>query len=314
MAPPKSAGGGGADGLGDVVLAAHQHGKSRVRLGRVWREAGGQHHFVEWRVATMLESDMEAAFLAGDNTGMTATDTQKNAVYLVAQRCGQRCAPEAYALALAAFFLEAYPRVSAAKVWVDAAPWARASVGGAPHAHGFAEAGGAETRTVAVIARRGGGPPTVTAGVAGLKLLKTTQSGYEGFLRDPLTTLPESRDRIMASSVTAHWRYAPGAPPACFDAAHAAARAALAAAFLGPAAAGVYSPSVQFTLHRMAAAALAAVPAAQSIYINAPNLHFLPVAPVGSAFRDDVYAATSEPHGNIEAVVTRAGAAPHCRL
>lgn len=61
-------------------LALHQHGKSRVRVGRVWRLPDGTHRFVEWQVATMVESDMELAFTDGDNTGMTATDTQKNLV------------------------------------------------------------------------------------------------------------------------------------------------------------------------------------------------------------------------------------------
>ncbi len=60
-------------------LALHQHGKSRVRLGRAWVE-GTTHHFVEWKVQSMLESDMEHAFLTESNKGMTATDTQKNTV------------------------------------------------------------------------------------------------------------------------------------------------------------------------------------------------------------------------------------------
>jgi urate oxidase len=42
--------------------------------------------------------------------------------------------------------------------------------------------------------------------VKDLKVLKTTQSGYEGFLRDEFTLLPEVRDRIMATSVTATWK------------------------------------------------------------------------------------------------------------
>ena len=68
----------------DATLQVHQHGKSRVRVGRVWRE-GNVHHMVEWMVHTMLESDMEKAFLEGDNTGMTATDTQKNTVGVCAR-------------------------------------------------------------------------------------------------------------------------------------------------------------------------------------------------------------------------------------
>lgn len=61
------------------TLAAHQHGKGRVRLGRVWRE-GKTHHMVEWTVFSMLESDMAHAFIEGSNADMTATDTQKNTV------------------------------------------------------------------------------------------------------------------------------------------------------------------------------------------------------------------------------------------
>lgn len=34
------------------------------------------HHFVEFNVSTMLESDMAHAFLTPSNEGMTATDTQ----------------------------------------------------------------------------------------------------------------------------------------------------------------------------------------------------------------------------------------------
>lgn len=68
-----------------TTLAAHQHGKSRVRVGRVWRE-GDLHHIVEWKVDTMLESDMGHAFQTDSNADMTATDTQKNTVRLGGHR------------------------------------------------------------------------------------------------------------------------------------------------------------------------------------------------------------------------------------
>lgn len=143
-------------------------------------------------------------------------------------------------------------------------------------------------------------------------MLKTTQSGYEGFLHDAYTLLPDTRDRVMASSVTCNWKYT--ARPDCYDAAFAAVKKALYSAFYGPADVGVYSPSVQYTLYQMAQQVLAAVPQVESVYLNMPNLHFLPCAPVGCSFDNDVYVATSEPHGNIEAVVHRQGRPPHCRL
>ena len=38
-------------------------------------------------------------------------------------------------------------------------------------------------------------------------MLKTTQSGYVGYLKDEFTLLPETTDRIAATSITATWRY-----------------------------------------------------------------------------------------------------------
>ncbi|PNH04289.1 Uricase [Tetrabaena socialis] len=149
-------------------------------------------------------------------------------------------------------------------------------------------------------------------GVKELTLLKTTQSGYEGFLRDQYTLLPESTDRIMASTVTCTWRYA--TQPPCYDAAFAAAKAGLLDAFFGPPKGGIYSPSVQFTLYDMAKRLLERVPQSESVFLNMPNIHFLPCAPVGSTFKNDVFVATSEPHGNIEAVVTRSGVQTHSKL
>lgn len=41
----------------------------------------------------------------------TATDTQKNTVYVVAKRMSKRCTIEQYAIALAQHFVHTYPRV-----------------------------------------------------------------------------------------------------------------------------------------------------------------------------------------------------------
>jgi urate oxidase len=269
------------------------------------------HRFVEFKVDTMLESDMAHAFLTPSNAGMTATDTQKNAVYYVAKQMSQPCSPEEFAIALGRHFIQHYPLVWKAKINVEAAPWRRVEIDGKLHDHGFAFAG-TEVRTAYVTVDRKGNVE-VTGGVRDMRVLKTTQSGYEGFLHDEFTSLPDVTERMVASAVTASWKYGPRQPK-CYDAAHAAARGAMMAAFFGPARGGVYSPSVQFTLYRMAKGAIDAVPEVSSVFLNMPNLHFLPCSPLTSTFEDDVYVATSEPHGNIEAVVTRGQVAPHCRL
>lgn len=51
------------------------------------------------------------------------------------------------------------------------------------------------------------GPPVIHSGIKDLKFLKTTQSGFEGFLKDQFTTLPEVKDRCFATQVYCKWRY-----------------------------------------------------------------------------------------------------------
>ena len=158
-------------------LAAQQHGKSRVRVGRVWRD-GARHTFVEWTVDTMLESDMAHAYKSPSNAGMTATDTQKNTVYFIAKQLPSNASPEDFAIALAKHFVVTYPLVTRAKIGVEQANWERHQQGDRPHAHGY-EGHGTGART-AYVEYSTVGQLTVHGGVRGWKVLKTTQSGYEG--------------------------------------------------------------------------------------------------------------------------------------
>lgn len=278
-----------------ATLANHQHGKSRVRLGRVWRKGPGKlkrmqkrphikplllfksaitpfifykpnlnsfqltpittpavHYFVEFTVYAMLESDMAHAFLTESNRGMTATDTQKNMVYVIAKSLTEPCTPEQFALALAKKFVNEYPLVSKAKVTVEMAPWRRLDVNGQPHDHGYLMSG-TEIRT-AYVTYDNKDNTEIVPGVKDLKVLKTTQSGYVGFLHDKYTALPDVTDRIVATSVTATWKYS--RPPRDYDAAFNETKAALLSQFYGPTKGGVYSPSVQFTLFQMGKAAI----------------------------------------------------------
>lgn len=134
-----------------------------------------------------------------------------------------------------------------------------------------------------------------------------------GFVKDEYTMLKDTNERIVATSITATWKYSSQLPD--YHVPYKAVTEAFASAFFGPPQKGVYSPSVQFTLFKMAEAAIRSVSALESVYLNLPNIHFLPCNPVNSEpFADDVYVATSDPAGNIEAVVTRKGLTPHARL
>ena len=53
---------------------------------------------------------------------------------------------------------------------------------------------------------QGSRPKVSLAGVKDWKVLKTTQSGYEGFKHDKYTLLPDTKERMVATSITSTWK------------------------------------------------------------------------------------------------------------
>jgi urate oxidase len=182
--------------------------------------------------------------------------------------------------------------------------WERLSVGGRPHPHAFVQPGGERwtaviTTDVTKDATKQAGGTEVVAGLENLVVLKTTDSAFAGFPRDEFTTLPETHDRILATSVTASWTYRRGTTD--FAARHRI-RSALVETF-----AAHESQSVQHTLYAMANAALAACADATAITLTMPNRHHLLVnlEPYGLDNPNEIFVATEQPYGLIEATVTR---------
>jgi urate oxidase len=283
-----------------AVLGHNRYGKSGIRLVRVARHAD-RHELVDLTVDVALEGDFAAAHLAGDNAAVLPTDTMRGTVYAFA---GEQpdAEPEAFGLRLAGHFVDTVAAVTRARVHLVEEPWARIEVAGAPHPHAFVGAGGGR-RTATVTRERGGA--WVVAGLADLLVLKTTGSGFEGFLKDRYTTLEETGDRILATAVTARWRYA--SPEVDWGKAAADVRRLLLESF-----AGHDSRSLQHTLYAMGEAVLAARPEVAEIRMSMPNKHHLPVdlAPYGLRNDQEVFVATDRPFGLIEGTVVRDGAPP----
>lgn len=292
-----------------------KHGKARVRVGRIWKQPGsGTHNFVEWNVSISLLSDCIPAYTRGDNSDIVATDTMKNTVYVKAKECNEQLSVEDFAILLGKHFTSFYQQVTAAIIKIVEKPWERIYVNGQPHEHGFKL--GSEKHTTEVMIKKSG-EVQVVSGLEGLALLKTTKSGFEGFIRDKYTILPDTRERMLATEVTASWRYpfnALASIPAkkfYFTERYMDVKTVLVNTFFGPPKDGVYSPSVQSTLYHMANAVLVRFPDISSVQLKMPNIHFLPAKlsskdnPVMVQFEDDVYLPTDEPHGTIEASLSR---------
>ncbi len=280
----------------DMKLISHRYGKARVRVLKVFRH-GERHEVKQADVSVTLEGDFEASYTRGDNSLVVPTDTLKNIVYALAK---EKLADEieSFGLALGQLLLDRYPQVAQATVRVAEQRWDRITVDGQPHAHSFAGGGGARPFAVAVCARDGA---SVESGVEDLLLLKSAGSGFAGYAKDEMTTLSETRDRILATNLSAAWHFA-SLPSSCAEPNRAALEAMLKVF------ATRYSPSVQATLFEMAQAALEAVPELDWVRLVMPNKHYLLVnlAPFDLENANEIFVPTDEPHGQIEATVSRA--------
>ena len=272
-----------------MALGPHGYGKSEVRVVKVTRTPG-RHELRDLTVDVALEGDFAAAHVSGDNSALLATDTMRNVVYALA-RTHPIDSLESFGAALVEHFLRAGPTVERVRIDIAEHPWARLG----DHEHAF-QRGHGGTRLASVSGD--GSAVAYEAGVDDLLVLKTTASGWEGFVRDEYTTLPETDDRILATIVAARWAYA-GAPD---EASWSAVRDTLLDAF-----GDHYSPSVQFTLNRMGEAVLERHPAVQRIHLSLPNRHhlLLDLQRFGLDNPNVVFHATTEPYGLIEGTIER---------
>ena len=278
-----------------MKLTQHQYGKARVRVMKVIRK-GLQHSLKELDVRVGLQGNFDASFTKGDNRLVVATDSMKNTINVLAKKKlgGDR---EKFGRTLGQHFLDTYPHVKQVEIGLSEHCWERLRVGGKPHAHSFSEHSPAKPFTRIVATRKG---MEIESGIEDLLILKTTGSGFEEFLRDEFTTLPETDDRIFATRLKATWTYT--RPPRRYAAANEKILGAMLAVF-----ARNYSPSVQVTLYEMGEAALKAVPEISKIHLLMPNKHCLLVnlAPFGVENKNELFVPTDEPHGVIEGTVTR---------
>jgi urate oxidase len=278
-----------------IKLGENSYGKSRVRLLRAVRQEG-RHDIKEATLGIRFEGDFETAHTIGENRRILPTDTMKNTVYALARQYPVE-AIEEFCLHLVEHFLTYNPQVS--RVYVEASEnlWTRISHGGKPHSSAFVRAG-SEKRTATLSATREG--TTTRAGIDDLVVLKTTRSAFEGFMRDPYTTLKEDRDRILSTAIHADWLYEGGEIE--FGPTWHGVRQVLLETF-----AEHDSLSLQHTLYAMGEAVLATFDRISEIHLSLPNKHYnkVDLSAFGMDNPAEVFLPTDEPHGSIEATIRK---------
>ena len=277
-------------------LAENRYGKTGVRLLKVTRN-NGVHSVHEWTVRVLLQGDFEDAHRNGDNSGLLTTDTMKNTVYSRANESKAE-SMEDFADELAGFLLGRNLRVSSAEIHIAQAMWKRLTIEGKPHPDSFMR-GSDETQT-ATLRRTQAGEQHLTCGFEDMVVLKTANSGFEGYLKDDLTTLKETADRLLGTSISAEWMY--NGETGHYSTLRHRVRESMLSTFAGHA-----SRSVQQTLFAMAEDALASVPELLEVTLTMPNLHniLVDLSPFGQTNNNETFMPISDPSGYIHARVTR---------
>jgi urate oxidase len=276
----------------EIVLGANQYGKAEVRLVALEDD---RRRVRDLTVGIALSGDLEAVHTTGDNANVVPTDTHKNTVFAFAREAGVG-EIEDFALRLARHFAGGFASIERARVHVESVEWAPIA------ARNFRRAGD-ETRTATVVVDADG--EHVVSGLQDLVVMKTAGSEFTGYVKDRYTTLAETRDRILATAVTARWRHARAAGD--FGASFAGARAELLERF-----AAHHSLSLQQTLYEMGAGVLRARPEVAEVRLSLPNRHHFVVdlTPFGLDNDNVVFRAEDRPYGLIEAVLSRDDAPP----
>ncbi|KAF2103803.1 uricase [Rhizodiscina lignyota] len=291
-------------------LELARYGKHTVRVYKVMRNAEtGVQDVCEMTLNVMLEGEIEASWTHADNTPIVATDSIKNTVYILAKEHAVT-PPEYFAALIGKHFNTTYPHIHATSVSITVHRWTRMVFDGVPHPHSFIR-DGEETRTVEARIEENG-PTTITSGIKGMLVLKSTGSQFHGYVKDEYTTLPETWDRVLSTSVDCTWEWAPFPTFEAveankdFDSAWESARRITMKTF-----ADEDSASVQDTTYKMACSILAAVPGVDGVRYELPNKHYFEInlswhKGIKNTGKDaEVYAPQWGPSGTIQCYATR---------
>jgi len=282
-----------------VRLGGNRYGKAEVRLVHVARGAGasGEDLLRDWNVSTSLSGDLADPHLTGSNAKVLPTDSQKNKAYALAKELGGDVEPETFGIELGSFFVSSQEPITRARVSVEEYGWTPIGATG----YSFARSGDLVRTTVVHVDSALG--TSVVSGLKDLTVLNTTASEFWGYPKDAYTTLPETKDRILATSVNCSWRYLPSAVAAGdlgWGAAFSLAKSTILATF-----AGTYTYSLQQMLHAIGSALISALPSVCEVRLALPNKHhyLVDLTPFGLENDREVYLAGDRPYGLIEGTV-----------
>ncbi|MFD7401986.1 factor-independent urate hydroxylase [Streptomyces sp. NPDC059866] len=284
-----------------VILGQNQYGKAENRVVKITRD-GATHHIRDLNVSVSLSGDMDEVHYSGSNANVLPTDTTKNTVYAFAKEHGIESA-EQFGIHLARHFVTSQEPIRTARIRIEEYAWERIDNSGKGE-HSFVRKG-QETRLTQITFD--GSSWEVVSGLKDLTVMNSTDSEFWGYVKDKYTTLPEAYDRILATSVSARWRFnwsADEQEMPDWDTSYEEARTHLLQAF-----AETYSLSLQQTLYQMGARIIDNRSEIDEVRFSLPNKHhfLVDLEPFGLKNDNEVYFAADRPYGLIEGTILRDG-------
>jgi urate oxidase len=291
----------------DVQLGWNRYGKANVKFLRVVKDSP-RHEVHEFIGQIMLEGPFEKAFTMSDNSSLVPTETQKNTLYALSKKYPIDPV-ERWTVLAAKDIMDRHKHIQSVFLHMDRLPWERVKVDGKEHNHVF-QRGSSGIRFTTMTWPRSG-TPKISSGFKDLQIMKTTQSGFDGYVVDEYTTLQPTSDRVMCTKVLCEWTFADGVniDAIDFNAIYANVQKTTIELFAGDAQKGVYSASVQATIYDIGRAVLRRFASVERITFKLPNVHFYLVN-----FNDfktpllnnkEVFLTFDGAHGQIEATVER---------
>ncbi|MER6313799.1 factor-independent urate hydroxylase [Streptomyces sp. NPDC001581] len=293
-----------------TILGQNQYGKAENRVVKITRD-GDTHHIKDLNVSVALSGDMDDVHYSGSNANVLPTDTTKNTVYAFAKEYGIESA-EQFGIHLARWFVNSQEPIQKARIRIEEYSWSRIAtsdanskfIGSDEVNHSFVRNGG-ETRVTQIT--YDGKNWEVISGLKDLVVMNSTNSEFWGYVKDKYTTLKEAYDRILATQVSARWRFnwsdddqrMPN-----WEKSYAETRKHMLQAF-----AETYSLSLQQTLYQMGSRIINHRSEIDEVRFSLPNKHhfLVDLEPFGLKNDNEVYFAADRPYGLIEATVLRDG-------
>ncbi|WP_086769690.1 factor-independent urate hydroxylase [Streptomyces bobili] len=294
-----------------TFLGQNQYGKAENRVVKITRD-GATHHIKDLNVSVSLSGDMDEVHYSGSNANVLPTDTTKNTVYAFAKEYGIESA-EQFGIHLARHFVTSQEPIHRARIRIEEYAWERIETSGAgaketgsdqQPKHSFVRQG-QETRLTQIT--YDGESWEVVSGLKDLVVMNSTDSEFWGYVKDKYTTLPEAYDRILATQVSARWRFNwtdDGREMPDWEESYEQTRKHLLQAF-----AETYSLSLQQTLFQMGSRIIDHRDEIDEVRFSLPNKHhfLVDLGPFGLKNDNEVYLAADRPYGLIEGTVLRDG-------